>query len=147
MFEAIIIPIVFFGFVGFVVWTAISHRTRRATLRADMQRQLLERFSSGQELAAFLGTEAGKDFLESNSEDKRPRHQWVGMAQGAVVVLFLGLGFLVMSSGERDMLTLGTILLALGLGLLAAAGLARYALRERNDGNSTDDQVPSRPIE
>ena len=56
-----LIPIAFFGFVGFVVWVAISHQTRRATLRADMQKQLLERFSSGQELAAFLETEAGKE--------------------------------------------------------------------------------------
>ena len=110
--EDILIPFVFFGFVGFVVWVAISHQTRRATLRADMQKQLLERFSSGQELAAFLETEAGKEFLR-NSEDRQPRYRWLGMAQGAIVVIFLSIGFLAMSSGQGYMLMPGTILLAM----------------------------------
>ena len=145
--EAIVVPFVFFAFVGFVVWVSISHQTRRAALRADMQKQLLDRFSSGQELAVFLETEAGKKFLERNSEDKRPRHRWLGMAQGAIVVIFLSLGFLAASGGDDDMLMPGTILLALGLGLLAAAGLAWYAGRSQTDGDRPDDQLPSRPIE
>ena len=144
--EDILIPFVFFGFVGFVVWVAISHQTRRATLRADMQKQLLERFSSGQELAAFLETEAGKEFLR-NSEDRQPRYRWLGMAQGAIVVIFLSIGFLAMSSGQGYMLMPGTILLAIGLGLLAAAGLAWYVGRKQHDGDRTDDQLPSRPLE
>ena len=74
--EGLIIPLGFFGVVGFVVWVAISHRTRRATLRADMQKKLLERFSSGQELAAFLETEAGKEFLR-NSKGRQPRYRWL----------------------------------------------------------------------
>lgn len=144
--EDILIPFVFFGFVGFVVWVAISHQTRRATLRADMQKQLLERFSSGQELAAFLETEAGKEFLR-NSEDRQPRYRWLGMAQGAIVVIFLSIGFLAMSGGQDYMLMPGTILLAIGLGLLAAAGLAWYVGRKQRDGDRSDDQLPARPIE
>ena len=138
--EDILIPFVFFAFVGFVVWVAISHQTRRATLRADMQKQLLERFSSGQELAAFLETEAGKEFLR-NSEDRQPRYRWLGMAQGAIVVIFLSIGFLAMSSGQGYMLMPGTILLAIGLGLLAAAGLAWYVGRKQHDGDRPDDQI------
>ena len=145
--EAIFIPGFFFGFVGFVVWVAISHRTRRATLRADTQKQLLEKFESGPELAAFLETQAGKEFLENNSEDKPSGHRWVGMAQGAIVVIFLSLGFMAASTGDSDILMPGVILLALGLGLLAAALLAKYALREKNDGDRLDSQVASGPIE
>ena len=144
--EGIVVPFMFFGFVGFVVWTAISHHTRRATLRADLQKQLLERFSTGQELAAFLETEAGREFL-SNSEDTRPRHRWLGMAQGAIVVIFLGVGFLATSSGDGYMLMPGTILLAIGLGLLAAAGLAWYVERKQRDDDRPDDQLTSHPIE
>ena len=144
----VLIPVAFFGFVGFVVWIAISHNTRRAALRADMQKQLLDRFGSGQELAAFLETEAGREFLENNSEEKRnSSRKWLGMAQAAIVLIFLSMGFMISSSGEDYMLMPGSILLALGLGFLAAALLAKYALREKNDGNPTDGGAPSHPIE
>ena len=149
--DEVIIPIVFFGFVGFVVWMAITHNTRRANLRAETQKHLLEKFSSGQELAAFLETGAGREFLKGNIEERESGPKWLGMAQGATVVIFLAIGFLVTSGGGGDevyMTMPGTILLAIGLGLLAAAGLAWYAGRKRDDDDDRPgDGLPSHPIE
>ena len=147
--DEILIPIAFFGFVGFVVWIAVSHNTRRANLRAETQKHLLEKFSSGQELAAFLETGAGREFLKGNIDEKKSGPRWLGMAQGATVVIFLAIGFLATSGAEGEGFATmpGTLLLATGLGLLAAAGLAWYAERKQDDDDQSGDGLPSHPIE
>ena len=144
--EDVLVPLGAFGLAAFVSWVAMTQRTRRAGLRADMQTKLLERFSSGQELAEFLETEAGKKFLESNSE--RPSHGPLRAAQGGIVITALGIGFLVLTFLVDELVIPGTILLALGFGLLAAAALAqRVQRRNQEDSDRADDAIPARPIE
>ena len=147
--EDIVVPFVFFGFVGFVVWVAISHRTRRANLRAEMQGKLLERFTSGEELAQFLDTDGGKKFLETTGEERNDSDP-LGMLKGGFVVTSLGLGFLVLSGLYLDDFIIpAVILLALGVGLLTAATVT-HRLRNRSKqaaGPGSDHESPGRLVD
>ena len=143
--EDVLVPLGLFGLAAFVSWVAMTQQTRRAGIRAEMQTKLLERFSSGPELAEFLETEAGKKFLED--PERRP-HRPLRAAQSGSVITALGLGFLVAAFLVDELVIPGTILLALGIGLLAAAALA-HGVQRRNeeDGNRAADAIPGGPVE
>ena len=70
--EIILFPI-FFTLIGFVIWTIFStiRRYKIANLQAGMQTKLLEKFGSGQELLAYVQSDAGKSFLESLTMEQR----------------------------------------------------------------------------
>ena len=70
--EVIIFPMLFSLF-GFVVWTIFSTiaRFKTAKLQAGLQTKLLEKFGSGQELLAYVQSDAGKRFLESFAMEQR----------------------------------------------------------------------------
>jgi hypothetical protein len=70
--EIIIFPILFalFGFVAWLVFTTIR-RYKTAKLQTEMHTKLLEKFGSGQELLAYVQSDAGKRFLESLAMEQR----------------------------------------------------------------------------
>lgn len=142
--EDVLVPLGLFGLSAFVVWVGVTQRTRRAGLRAEMQTKLLERFSSGQELAEFLETEAGRKFLEDNSE--RPSHGPLRAASSGIVVIAVGIGFLVLTFLVGELVIPGTILVALGLGLLAAAALAYRVQRLQEEDASPSEDAETPPV-
>src|SRR5215468_2481900 len=94
--EVIVLPI-FLTLIGFVIWTIFStiRRYKMANLQAGMQTKLLEKFGSGQELLAYVQSDAGRGFLESlTMEQRTPYGRILGAAQVGVILVFLGLAFL-----------------------------------------------------
>lgn len=128
----ILMPI-FFTLIGFVVWIIFSNIRRYKTtkLQAELQAKLLEKFGSGQELLAYVQSDAGKRFLESLTvEQKTPYGRILGAAQVSVILVLLGVAFLFLRGrvlGAADeFLVLGTIILSLGVGFGLAAALSYY---------------------
>ncbi len=105
-------------------------------LQSEVHGRLIEKFGSNQELAAYMGTEAGKRFLEAapipvgiEPEQRMPnavaRVLWPLQVGVVMVLLGAGLLFLRHAGPETDipMLITGTVVLMPGIGFILSAGI------------------------
>lgn len=112
-------------------------------LQSDVHARLIEKFSSSQELAAYMGTEAGRRFLEAapipigiEPEQRMPNAvaRVLTPLQVGVVMVLLGIGFFLLRRVNPDMnipmLVLGTVALMPGIGFILSAGIT-WVLADR----------------
>jgi hypothetical protein len=105
-------------------------------MQSDVHGKLIERFSSTQEIASYMGTEAGRRFLEAapipvgfEPEQRMPnavsRVLWP--LQIGVVLVLLGVGLLFLRNVGPNMnipmLVTGTVVLMPGIGFMLSAGI------------------------
>lgn len=123
------IPLVAIGgsylLVGFVVWSIVRSRQRRAELRAQVQSKLIERFNTGPELIQFLESRTGKELVDSF--ERLPvaaanERIITGIRRGIILTL-LGVAFIGVWAvqGDRDMAWPAFMLLALGISFFISA--------------------------
>jgi len=133
--------LVFIGVVGAILWlTRVFLENRRWSrifkLQTDVHGKLIERFGSSQELLNYMGTEAGKRFLEAAPipVDFEPQQRVPNAVarvltplQIGIVLVLLGVGFMLLRHVEADMripmLVFGTIFLMPGIGFILSAGI------------------------
>ena len=129
-------------FLGALLWLVrmfIENRrwSRTFKLQSDVHAKLIDRFSSSQELAVYMGTEAGKRFLEAapipigiEREQRMPNAvaRVLTPLQVGIVMVLLGIGLLLLRRVSSDlsipMLVLGTVVLMPGIGFILSAGIA-----------------------
>ncbi len=131
----------FASFLGALLWlTRIFLENRRWSrifkLQSEVHGRLIEKFSSTQEIASYMGTEAGRRFLEAapipvgfEAEQRMPnavsRVLWP--LQIGVVLVLLGVGLLFLRNAGPDMnipmLVTGTVVLMPGIGFILSAGI------------------------
>jgi len=139
--------LVFVIILGALLWVfKVILENRRwgkvAKVQAEVHSKLMEKFGSSQELLAYMGTDAGKRFLESQpfqleAEGARPTPYPVGRillsVQLGMVVLLVGLGLLFLRShltaGAEGCLIFGTLATTIGFGFLLSAA-ASYGLSQ-----------------
>ncbi|HKF47671.1 MAG TPA: hypothetical protein VKB38_09970 [Terracidiphilus sp.] len=105
-------------------------------LQSDVHGRLIDKFSTNQELAAYMQTEAGRRFLEAapiplNGEAPQRIPNAVSRVltpvQIGVVLVLLGVGFLLLRHAgpdyETPMLVLGVLILMPGVGFILSAGI------------------------
>ena len=105
-------------------------------LQSDVHGKLIERFSSSQELATYMESEAGRRFLEASpipigfEQDQRMPNavaRVLNPLQIGVVLVLLGVGFFLIRNVHPDMripmLVLGTVALMPGIGFILSAGI------------------------
>ena len=105
-------------------------------LQSEVHGRLIDKFSSSQELAAYMETDAGRRFLEAaplsvNFEQNQRVPNAVARVlaplQVGVVLVLLGIGLLSLRHARADMelpmLVFGTIVLMPGIGFILSAGL------------------------
>jgi hypothetical protein len=111
--------------------------SRIFTLQNEVHAKLIDKFSSNQELAAYMETDAGKRFLEAApipvnlGADRRVPNAVARVLtpiQIGVVLVLLGVGFLMLCRVSNDhdaqiMRVLGTLILMPGLGFIISAGI------------------------
>jgi len=128
-------------FLGALVWLIrqfLENRrwSRIFKLQSDVHGRLIEKFSSNQELAGYMETEAGKRFLEAAPIPVgfEPDHRMPNVLarvlmplQIGIVLVLLGCGLLFLrhvgSDMNSPMLVLGTVVLMPGLGFIISAGI------------------------
>jgi hypothetical protein len=128
-------------FLGALVWLIrqfLENRrwSRIFKLQSEVHGRLIDKFSSTQELASYMGTEAGRRFLEAapipvgfEPEQRVPNvvARVLTPLQIGIVLVLLGAGFLLLRNIHPDaheaMLILGTIALMPGLGFIISAGI------------------------
>jgi hypothetical protein len=105
-------------------------------LQSEVHARLIDKFSSSQELAAYMETDAGKRFLEAapiplhlESGQRVPNAvaRVLTPIQIGVVLVLLGVGFLMLRHMGPDyeipMRVLGVIILMPGIGFILSAGI------------------------
>jgi hypothetical protein len=116
---------------------------RTFKLQSEVHGRLIDKFSSNQELAAYMQTEAGRRFLEAapmpmGAEAGQLMPNAVARVltpvQVGVVMVLLGIGLLMLRNAGPEtgvpMLVLGTVILMPGIGFILSAGVA-WALAGR----------------
>ena len=122
---SILVPLGSFGLVGFIVWLLVRAHRERLQMRTDIYRELLTKFSSGQELGDFLATKEGKSFLETFwSAPVDARERLVRAIRTGLILTILGLGVLALMVEDEGMMVPGIILVSLGTGFLIAGGIS-----------------------
>ncbi len=135
-------PILGFAcFLVALVWlTRLFLENRRwsriVNLQSEVHGKLIEKFSSTQELAAYMSTEAGKRYLEAapiplqmEPEQRVPNAvaRVLTPLQIGVVLVLLGCGLLFLRNAGPEytipMLVLGTVVLMPGIGFILSAGV------------------------
>jgi hypothetical protein len=105
-------------------------------LQSEVHGRLIDKFSSSQELAQYMETEAGKRFLEAapiSAGIEPQQHVPNAVArvltplQIGIVLVLLGIGLLLIrhisADTEIPMLIFGTVALMPGLGFIISAGV------------------------
>ena len=116
-----LVPIAPFVTTIAVVWFAMWQKMRQSRLRADLQKELIAKFSSGQELTEFLNSESGKLFMEYKAGSK---WAWKGRAITLVVVGIIsigaGIGFLFMPQSRQAT----GLFIAVGVALIVSGAIS-----------------------
>lgn len=121
---ALLTPFGFFATCVLIYWLFAKLRQHRNEKLAEIQQQMLVKFESAGELADFLASESGQQFMRQ-FESSSYRMILATLSIG-VILGFLGLGFLGLTVlSNQDFLEPGVILLVLGLGFAAAAAVSR----------------------
>jgi hypothetical protein len=135
------------GILAWVIRAIMNHRRwlRVSKLQTDMQNKLLERFTSNEEMLAFIQTSAGQRFLESASAAAEPGPRILSAPVGrmlwsiqlGIVVLVAGTGLEIVSyklseyeNAATAFQVAGGIVIALGLGFILSA-LGSFILSRR----------------
>jgi len=130
-----------------LIWlikTLIDQRrwSRLSKIQTDVHTKILDRFSSNEDLLAYIQTPAGRKFLESTpiSVDApqalaAPISRILWSAQAGAVLTVLGLGISLVSRTTLEevaapLAAIGAVIIALGIGFLVSAFLA-YTLTRR----------------
>jgi len=134
----------FAAFLGTLIWLIrILLENRRwgriFRLQTEVHTKLIDRFGNNQELLTYMGTEAGRRFLEAapipvEFDNSRRFPGVIGKVlmplQIGVVLSLLGLGLLLLRHSipgvSYPLLVFGTIVLMPGLGFIISAGITWY---------------------
>jgi len=159
-----LIPLLAFacGLVAIILLARMFIENRRwgriFKMQSDVHGRLIERFTTNQELASYMQTDAGRKFLEAAPLPIAfEQHQRVPSAiariltplQTGIVMVLLGIGLLVLRHTEPDMNTpmlfFGTVVLMPGIGFIISAG-ASWFLASRlglmpTDGSRSDSSL------
>ena len=141
-----------------VIWlikTLIEYRrwSRLSKIQTDVHNKLLDRFTSNEDLLAYIQTPSGKRFLESAPiaiDSPRsigaPLGRILWSAQAGAVLTVLGIGIELVSRSSLEevappLAALGAVVIALGVGFLVSAFLA-YILTRRFGLLNNPDAAP-----
>jgi hypothetical protein len=130
--------------VLWLVKTLVDHRRwlRLSKIQTEVHTKLLDRFSSNEDLLAYIQTPAGRKFLESAPipiDQPRaisaPLGRILWSAQAGAVLTVLGLGIMIVSRNALEevappLAAFGAVVISLGVGFLVSAFLA-YMLTRR----------------
>ena len=140
-----LIPLLAFacGLVAIILLARMFIENRRWSrifkMQSDVHGRLIERFTSNQELASYMQTEAARKFLEAapipiafdqNQRVPSAIARVLTPLQAGIVMVLLGLGLLSLQQAGPDtqipMRILGTLVLAPGIGFIISAGVSWF---------------------
>ena len=126
------------SFLAFLIWHSSRERFEKRRLRLEEQSRVLDRLGSGAEIAEFLKTDQGRQFLDRLDEPDEPpkrngyRIGIIGLMTTGAIATALGVGFCVAAvvSSDDDLLIGGLVIVCTGIGCLLASWI-QYLLGKR----------------
>lgn len=133
--EDVLVPIAAFAMV--VLLVAFSYKLKKARIQeqGELRKRLLDKFSSGTELTEFLATPQGQSFLkdqEASAAQRSPKVRIISSISTGIVLLLLGVAFFGLMYQKHSFVYAGTILTALGVGILVAAAMGYRLYKKWN---------------
>lgn len=128
-----LVPLGLMAMVVLIVWFSHASKRKARDRKAEIVRQLIERFSSGEAFADAIRGPEGAALAEALAlDDNEPsKVAWKGLMVGASVMTFLGAGFLVLTwTVDGNFLTPAVVVGAIGLAL----ALSSYVIWRSEDG-------------
>jgi hypothetical protein len=145
----VLIPFGAFIMVIIIVWVASQEKQAKARYRAEVQRELIAKFSSGRELSEFLNSEGSRQLLgsvgsEGEDATQDPRRKIIGLITGGLINLGAGAAlFYVGYSMDFWWFSLaGLITLGVGVSLLISAALSYYLSQKWGLDNPAGGDLP-----
>ncbi len=135
MSEDIIVPVAAFAMVVLLVWFGHKVKKTRIQEQGELRKRMLEKFSSGHELIEFLATPQGQNFLkdqEASAAQRSPKGRIIFSIGSGIVIVMLGAAFFGLMRLQQGFVYPGTILSALGVGILVAAAISYYLYKKWN---------------
>ena len=133
-----LIPLAPFAMIIAIVGFGTFAKRARDRHRAELQKELLAKFSSAQELTEFMKTDAGKLLMPEPARARTPAHR----AGAGILVTIIGSGILFAShfaargdDSGPNMKVAGMIVIAAGIGLLISAIFTHLIARKWGEQN------------
>jgi hypothetical protein len=139
----VLIPIALFALIALIVFVIARRRQAEIQARAEFQKQILDKFSSGKEFAEFLGSAGSQRFLESLSAHSFGYERILRGMRVGITLTMLGIGFLLLTELRRGFVVPAVIFLALGAGLLISVA-ASYHFSKKWSGGAPG--TPGQPL-
>ena len=110
---------------SWITWVVGRRSQERIRGHLELQRLVLDKFGSAAEFVSFLGSDAGRRFLESfSTEHSVHTREILGSLRKGAVLSLVGAGLCVVPVFERNLRPLsffGVVALATGIGFLVSA--------------------------
>ena len=129
-----LVPLAFFATVVLIVWLVVRRKQARYRTQAEIRKQLIDKFGSAQELAAFMESKGGRQFFGDMQDRARETLRFI---PAGIVISMLGLAFLGLTLVRRNFIIPAVILFAIGAGLLISAAVA-HKLESKKDDRTID---------
>lgn len=127
-----LVPVAGIAMIIFVLWFNSREKRAKIQARAELNKQLLEKFASAQELTEFLERESGQRFLDGMGPGKQetPKEKILGIIVPGCILTAIGSGFFWLGTDRSGLLIPGAVISATGVGLLIAAAVT-YVFSKR----------------
>ena len=136
-----LIPISGIAMIVAIVWLVHTTNRRRAELRAELARTLIDKFSSGEGFTAAMQGPEGSRLLQALSLEDNSEPKWVGLFVPGAILAGLGLGFFVLALVKGSAFAIpGVICCSVGAGLLVSSYVARRAGRRNGDSDGESNR-------
>lgn len=118
-----------FGLMGWAAYLAASMVRRKQ--KNDMQKALLEKFSSAHDFAEFMQSPAGQKYVMGFADAvTSPRESILNSIKTGFVLMFAGMGFLVGGFGGWISFRIGWVSFLVGVGFLISSAVAYFLTRK-----------------
>jgi hypothetical protein len=140
--DNILIPLFICSLLAFLAWVIFTsiRRFLMARLQAGLQSKMLDRINSPETMLTYISTDAGREFVEALRLERESgattapyRTILIGVQLSIVLIVFGGALLLLHANhvvpDDPAPVVLGTLAIALGVGLGIAAGATYYLSR------------------
>lgn len=135
------VPMAGMAMIVLIVWFVHTTSRRRFETRAELTRNLIDKFSTGEAFASAMQGPEGERLTRALSLQDTSEPRWVGLLVPGSILTGLGLGFFVLAIFKGSGFAIpGVICCSVGAGLLVSAYVARRAGTRNADrtGDSRD---------
>ncbi|MCY4534396.1 MAG: hypothetical protein OXB91_03455 [Bryobacterales bacterium] len=140
---SVLIPIAFFAMIVVVVWLGTGTWRRVTDRRAELIRQLIDKFSTGEAFAQAMQSPEGSKLADALSLSReQPKRAWVGLFVPGSILTALGLGFVLLSFMMDVVYRIPAVVIgSVGVALLVSSYVAWRVDRDDRDESGEGDDV------